>query len=328
MTNKMIKICIINTYFGKFPLNFDLWLKSAEFNDTIDFLIFTDQKSENYSIPKNVFFVKTNLFELETLASNKIGLKVYLKRPYKCCDLRPAYGIIFEDYISNYDYWGHCDLDLIWGDIRKFIENYNLSSYDKFLTLGHLSLYKNEKTNNNTFRLNGSLVGNYERVFTDKHNFAFDETYGILQIYKKNNRKVFEERIFADISKIYHRFRLALNDKNYKHQIFLWENGHIYRAYYEDNLLKKDEYIYIHFKERKKMFINNVCKNSSKFYITNKGFYENDNSNISLEMIDEYNKYPGYLFELKESYRYKISEKINRVFTKIKQILNQKENIR
>ena len=40
----MNKTVIIGVYFGKFPEYFDLWLKSAEYNRNVDFLIFTDQK--------------------------------------------------------------------------------------------------------------------------------------------------------------------------------------------------------------------------------------------------------------------------------------------
>ena len=33
----------------------------------------------------------------------------------------------------GYDFWGHCDMDLIWGDIRNFITEDVLSKYDKII---------------------------------------------------------------------------------------------------------------------------------------------------------------------------------------------------
>ena len=135
----MNEICIIGVYFGKFKNYFSLWLKSCEYNSTLDFYIFTDVLYEGYR-PNNVYFVNMTLTQLKSVASKKIDLDISLERPYKCCDLRPLYGVIFQDYIKSYKYWGHCDLDLIFGDIRFFLGKYNYSEYDKFLNLGHLSL--------------------------------------------------------------------------------------------------------------------------------------------------------------------------------------------
>ena len=45
-------------------------------------------------------------------------MQVTLDRPYKLCDFKPAYGFIFGEYLKEYDYWGHCDIDIVWGDLR------------------------------------------------------------------------------------------------------------------------------------------------------------------------------------------------------------------
>ena len=36
-------------------------------------------------------------------------------------DLRPAYGVLFEEYLDGYDFWGHCDLDVLFGRIRDHL---------------------------------------------------------------------------------------------------------------------------------------------------------------------------------------------------------------
>ena len=120
----MNKIGIIGVYFGKLPNYFPLWLKSCEHNRTIDFLIFTDQEIQFY--PNNVKVHKISLPEMKQLAIKALGLDVSLERPYKCCDFKPVYGLIFEDYLKHYDYWGHCDFDLIFGDLASFFEKYHL----------------------------------------------------------------------------------------------------------------------------------------------------------------------------------------------------------
>ena len=49
----MKSICYIVPYFGKLPSGFQLWLMSCKMNPTIDWLIFTDDKTE-YDYPENV----------------------------------------------------------------------------------------------------------------------------------------------------------------------------------------------------------------------------------------------------------------------------------
>lgn len=311
----MIKVCIIGVYFGELPKHFSLWLKSAAYNNSVDFLIFTDQKKKN--LPDNVRFVKMSLQTIKQLAENKLGFSVALKHPYKCCDFKPAYGMLFEEYISKYDYWGHCDFDLIWGDLRFFFNKYNLKNYDKFLSLGHLSLYRNTSENNRRFMCKGSNVGNYDKIFQDESNYAFDEISGVYQIYKKNEFAMFDQRIYADISIIYKRFRLAKKDKNYKKQAFCWEKGHIYRYYLNKNIQNRDEFMYIHFKKRKEMKIVENCETSSCFMISQEGFRPLTDKEKSIKYMVNFNTYNGFLYEMKELCIYKKRVLFRKIHNKI-----------
>ena len=265
----MKKIVIIGVYFGVFPKNYNLWLKSCEYNSTIDFKIFTDQDMK--SNIKNVEYIKIDLNQFDKLIKKKIGKQYGIKYAYKCCDYKPAYGVILEDYIKKYDFWGHCDFDLIFGDLRKFITDDILTNYDKILPLGHLSIYRNTKKVNNRFKNNGSICGDYKEVFSTNKSFAFDEINGMGQIYYKNNYTFYDKRIFADISIIHKRFTLALGDKNFKKQVFYWENGHVYKSYLEDKTIKTEEYAYIHFKKRKYLNILFDYNKHNSFYICNDG---------------------------------------------------------
>ena len=175
------------------------WLKSYENNSSIDFFLVTDVK--DLEIPNNVHIINISLKGLKALTEKKLNMEISLEKPYKICDFRPAYGIIFQDYLKEYDYWGHCDFDLIWGDIRSFIESYEIEKYDKFLHLGHLSLYRNTYKCNNYYKLPGSECGDYKEVFKSNENYAFDETGGIYCIYKKNNIPMFEDRIFGFVER-------------------------------------------------------------------------------------------------------------------------------
>lgn len=306
----MKKIVIIGVYFGEFPSNYKLWLRSCEYNSTVDFLIFTNQMIE--SKMKNVKYINISFENFNKLIKNKIGNEFNIEHPYKCCDYRPAYGVIFEDYIREYDFWGHCDFDMIFGDIRKFITEDMLNIYDKILPLGHLSLYRNTSKVNNRYKEEGSLVGDYEEVFRNSNeNFAFDEIKGIGNIYYRNKYPFFDKIIFADISITKKRFTLILNDKNrknYNNQVFYWENGHVCRAYEDDGIIKIDEFIYIHFKQRK--YLKNLVDmdNCNSFYICDLGFIQKENRISALNDIKKYNKYPGKLYEICEEGKFKYKE--------------------
>ena len=151
----MKKIKFINCYFGEWPVWFDGFLLSCKYNKNIDWLFFTDCKiPKNY--PPNVKFVKCSMNYLSELATKKVKFKVKIKRPYKFCDLKPAYGLVFEDYLRNYDFWGMCDIDVIFGDIKKFVTDDMLDKYDvissrKENIAGHFSLFRNNDEINNIF---------------------------------------------------------------------------------------------------------------------------------------------------------------------------------
>lgn len=115
----MYKIIYINLYFGSLPNNFQLYLKSCKYNSTVDWLIFTDDNTE-YDYPENVKVKYTSFDKISKLIARNFDYDIVLDRPYKLCAYRPAYGQIFKDYIKEYDFWGYCDFDMLWGDIRKF----------------------------------------------------------------------------------------------------------------------------------------------------------------------------------------------------------------
>lgn len=311
----MYKICIIGIYFGDFPVYFSLWLNSCKYNGTIDFLIITDQKI--IGTPANVSIINMSFNEFQNLVQSKFEFPISLERPYKICDFRPAFGVICEEYLKEYDFWGQCDFDMIFGDLRKFLNDDILRSYDKILPLGHLSLYKNTKENNDRFKLYGSLVGNYKKVFTTDKSYAFDEIYGAYQIYKTNKYTVYDKRIFADISSIYTRFRLALKDVNYNYQVFCFDEGKIYREYFINGEYKKDEFIYLHIKKPKDLKIKCSPKSWNCFFITNKGFYEKK-YNAKLADIENYNKFHGSLYEWYEKEKYIFVNGTKRLLEKIK----------
>ena len=107
-----MKIAIIIAYFGKLPEYIQLFLDSCKLNYGFEWLIFSDDDT-TYNYPSNVHLIKMNFGECKKLIQSKFDFEITLSKPQKLCDYKCAYGVIFEDYIQDYDWWGHCDLDQI-----------------------------------------------------------------------------------------------------------------------------------------------------------------------------------------------------------------------
>lgn len=292
-------ICVIGAYFGNFNNYFPLWLRSCENNPKIDFIIFNDCDYREV-VPRNVRLIPFSLAKMKALAIEKTGIdNLYLDKPYKCCDFKPLYGEIFADYISEYEYWGHCDFDLIWGNLYEFMVKNEYQKYDKFLNLGHLSFYRNTPEINHRYTKEGG-VNSYIEALTSEDNMSFDENGGMGKIYLHNKYPFFYKRVYADISPIYHRYKLSEYcsldepDKNYKKQVFYWKDGRTYRAYVsKDKTLHTEEFMYIHFQKRPNYPLMTELMSVNAFFITNKGFLPMTKSEISMEDIKKYNRqYP------------------------------------
>jgi hypothetical protein len=295
--NSLKKILLIGCYMGPLPGYFRLWLKSCEYNPTIDWLIFTDQKI--IDLPGNVKIINATLSQLKEVFSEKLGFPVPLERPYKLCDYKPAYGLIFSKYVEPYDFWGHCDFDMIFGDIRHFITPDILSDYDRIFNLGHLSLFRNNEFINQAFMLDGGTE-NYKVVYSAEQNFGFDEYNGINIIFRNNHIKTYETRSIADISYKYKRFKLVPADINYPNQIFFWERGSVYRYSFFDNREHLDNFIYIHFQKRPNMAMNDCKEPCEAFYIGSKGFFSKIAGREDKNKFMTVNPYPGRLIEFLE----------------------------
>ena len=171
----MFRIVFIIPYIGNYPWYFPYFLHSCRYNPDIDFLIFSGNLKEQLELPANVKIIPCSIEQFRKDASSKLGFEVAVESPYKLCDFKPAYGHIFYDYIKEYDFWGYCDIDLIFGNIRTFMTKELLDEYDiisarhDYLT-GCFALYRNNQRMRELFKQSKD----YRKVFTDPRNFFFD----------------------------------------------------------------------------------------------------------------------------------------------------------
>lgn len=308
----MFKICILTLYFGPLPNYFNQWLESCGWNPTINFLIITDQ--EINSSFDNVKVLKTNLSEIKKKFDKVMNREVALAFPYKLCDYRPMYGLAFENELKEYDFWGHCDIDLIWGDLRKFITDDILKRYDKIFPLGHLALYRNTKKVNNYFRLSGSLRGDIEKVVSTNKSCVFDERYGINKIFEYNALPLYSKEVVADIGFRNQRMIIAGEQNiNYKYQAFFIRDGKCFRSYVNNKgVVKFDEFAYIHLQKRH--YDNTI--NETSYFIGQNHFFPLSLP-ITKEIIEKINPSKNSILERLE-YLYKdYSFRINRRFKQL-----------
>lgn len=246
----MKSICYVVPYFGTLPKNgFRLWLKSCEANPTVNWIIFTDDKAE-YNYPKNVKVYYTTFDAMRERIQSHYDFPIVLDRGWKLCDYKLAYGEIFEDELKDYDFWGCCDIDLMWGNIRKFITDDILDKYEKVGYLAHSILYKNTPEVNRRYRtiIDGKM--NYITAFSESEGHAFDEV-GIEDIYNSLEIPYYKEVNFANLTKYETKFHLGSmpEKEEYKNnrQVFTWKNGSLLRHYLYNGKIYDEEYMYIHF---------------------------------------------------------------------------------
>jgi len=170
-------INLIICWHGDYPWYFPYFLHSCRYNQDIDFLIFTDNTDVKLNLPANVNVIPYSIQQFKEDASKMLGFEVTVESGYKLCDFRPAFGYIFYDYIKKYDFWGYCDIDVIFGNIRTFMTDELLNEYDiisarhDYLT-GCFALYRNNSDIRELFKQSKD----YRKVFTEPRNFFFDET--------------------------------------------------------------------------------------------------------------------------------------------------------
>jgi len=171
----MHRIAILIPYFGNVPWYLKFFNKSCCYNPDVDFILLTDMDLSG-DLAKNITVFKSSLAEISKRCTEKLGFEINIGRPYKLCDLRPAFGLVFSDLVEGYDFWGYGDIDLILGNIRSLITAEILDKHDivsireEYIT-GCFSLFKNNEKINNLFKRSKD----YKRAFQEPMDYCFDE---------------------------------------------------------------------------------------------------------------------------------------------------------
>jgi hypothetical protein len=285
------KICFIIPYFGKVPPYFPLFLKSV-IGQPFDVFFFTDIPAVE-DLPKNVIWNIISFSGLKQLMESKLNIEVALEKPYKLIDFKPAYGLIFENYISDYQFWGTLDIDTVVGNFRNFFNAKKLAEIDFFSGIssyvsGSIFFIRNNTYCNNLFKNSRD----WKNVFTNKKVLGFDECGG---------------RYFVQLQAGANIFDLKTQTKSFTEVLLLAEKEGL-RTFFSNYILEpkgmtpvsiekegifynSKEYLLVHFIYFKTTYYFHIRKSISTppYYITGLGTFKNKptfiNSLFSLNMV-------------------------------------------
>lgn len=223
--------------------------------------------------------------QMKELFQKHYDFPLSISAPYKFCDFKPTYGEIFSEHLIGYDYWGHCDVDLIWGDIRKFVTDDVLTKYKRIFSRGHCSIYENSSEVNAFYRtLPACGCQDWKNVFQSEKSCCFDEWAGhcgggLSRIMKANNVKIFDEVVCADINVNKGDFEINRMEK-YRNLYFTYDNGKLEMK--GSGVCK--EVLYAHFQKRAVEIEKDI--NYNKYYFVAPCHITSDESQIKSHVIE------------------------------------------
>jgi len=137
-------ITMIMPYFGQLPEWIDIYFETCRWNDSIDYVFFTDAGPLGGELPPNVSIVPMTLAEFNQLYCSRFPDRRPIEHPYKICDIRPGYGILFREYIRDCPFFGWGDVDVVYGDVAGYLTPDMLSadviSFNRRHISGHLTI--------------------------------------------------------------------------------------------------------------------------------------------------------------------------------------------
>lgn len=245
----MKSIVIIFPYFGTLPVQYKMWRASALCNPTVDFMFFTDADVEP---AKNIIVHKMQFSDFQQITQKAFDFPIVLDRPYKLCEYKQAYGYILHEFIKEYDFWGFGDLDLVYGDIRSFINDHALTH--KFLLgWGHLTLLRNDEDANTYFMKQVDDYQNYKDAFTTSKITFFDE-YGFKGCSDKwrdcRPEDCWLREPFDNVSKPKESYHFNSMTRGWKQVIFEHVDNKLYMLRFNQGKIEKMESLYAHFQHR------------------------------------------------------------------------------
>lgn len=154
------RVCFLVPYTGRWPRWCKLFFDSVGRNPVIDVIVACTTVPP-CTLPPNVRLYELTSGELSSRFGKATGLNVGIISGHKLCDFRPFFGLAFADLLAGYEFWGFCDIDLVLGDLSKFLTSDFLNPMDVFSAhdqqiVGHFTIIRNcERLNRLAFEMKG-----------------------------------------------------------------------------------------------------------------------------------------------------------------------------
>lgn len=233
------KIVILIPYFGDWPAWMNFFVESCRWNRDIEWLLFNDRPPPENRSP-NVRYERISFANYCEQLSDALGIQVGAKVPYKLCDVRPALPFVHAGLVNRFDFVGTGDLDVIYGDIRKFYDDRLLTDYDLFSShsdrvSGHLCLMRNREDVVNAFR----KARGWKQAFTRTDYVNFDER-AFCNLFSGSRRTLFRP---SSTDSIRCFFREAYSTPGATDRMrWYWREGRLTNEFYPHHPL-----MYLHF---------------------------------------------------------------------------------
>jgi|GEM_PF-2517457 len=171
----MNKVALIIPYFGKWPEWMDLYLFSCSKQHNIDFVFYTDCVIP-VRIYKNTIFHQISFEDYCAFVSKRLLIPFHPKAAYKLCDLKVFYGIVHENDLQGYEWWGFGDIDLVYGELSLLVNEDNLQKYDLLTThvdriAGHFTIIRKDSKYTDLCK----EIPDWKKLLCDAENHGIDE---------------------------------------------------------------------------------------------------------------------------------------------------------
>jgi hypothetical protein len=236
-------------------------------NPDVHWLLLTERPVPG--APPNLTVRLCEFADLVARIQGHFDFEVCLPRPYKLCDVRPAFGEVFRDELAGWDFWGHCDLDVLFGQIRQHLPAEALAA-DKVLVQGNFALYRNTAEAAGWFRSEIDGVS-YRDVLTDPAARHFDEWAGIYLVLRDLGVPIWQEETIFDLSFARYRTR-AEHPPGRDPRRYAWEDGQVCEYRLERGALVRRTALLVHLQKRVMRAPAAEVLVADRYWITANGF--------------------------------------------------------
>lgn len=236
---------LVVPHFGDRPSYFPLVLRSMARNPDVHWLLLTDRPVEG--APPNLVVQQCEFSDLAARFQGHFDFDISLESPYKVCDFRPAFGEIFRDELVGYDFWGHTDLDVVFGRIREHLPPEAFEA-DKILFQGNFALYRNTPEAAAWFRHEVGEVS-FRKAMTRPDAMHFDEWAGIYYIVEDLGVPCWQEDVIFDLSFSRYRTRDEAAEGRDPRR-YAWEDGEVCEYRLEKGGVMRRTALLVHLQKR------------------------------------------------------------------------------